>query len=128
MEQISTQALPLLEEKSNPDAIEDDWVTNFFDKCRLISDKEMQSLWSKVLAGEANAPEKYSTRTDAVTGAFGYSGKYIASRLLDMGHDVITLANFTPLPARPISLFFPALLSACLFACRPFCHRDMSSQ
>jgi len=29
----------------------------------------------------------------AVTGAFGYSGKYIAQRLLDKGHDVITLTN-----------------------------------
>ena len=29
----------------------------------------------------------------AVTGAFGYSGKYIAKRLLDQGHDVITLTN-----------------------------------
>ena len=29
----------------------------------------------------------------AVTGAFGYSGKYIASRLLRMGHDVVTLTN-----------------------------------
>ena len=29
----------------------------------------------------------------AVTGAFGYSGKYIASRLLDKGHTVITLTN-----------------------------------
>lgn len=29
----------------------------------------------------------------AVTGAFGYSGKYIASRLLDLGHEVITLTN-----------------------------------
>jgi len=29
----------------------------------------------------------------AVTGAFGYSGKYIARRLLDLGHDVITLTN-----------------------------------
>lgn len=29
----------------------------------------------------------------AVTGAFGYSGKYIASRLLDRGHKVKTLTN-----------------------------------
>ena len=29
----------------------------------------------------------------AVTGAFGYSGKYIAKRLLDKGHKVITLTN-----------------------------------
>ena len=28
-----------------------------------------------------------------VTGAFGYSGKYIAARLLDAGHDVHTLTN-----------------------------------
>jgi len=29
----------------------------------------------------------------AVTGAFGYSGRYIARRLLDAGHSVITLTN-----------------------------------
>src|SRR5690348_2544394 len=29
----------------------------------------------------------------AVTGAFGYSGRYIAGRLLDAGHQVITLTN-----------------------------------
>jgi uncharacterized protein YbjT (DUF2867 family) len=29
----------------------------------------------------------------AVTGAFGYSGRYIAKRLLDRGHEVITLTN-----------------------------------
>ncbi|MCU0727132.1 MAG: NAD-dependent epimerase/dehydratase family protein [Planctomycetes bacterium] len=29
----------------------------------------------------------------AVTGAFGYSGRYIAKRLLDAGHEVVTLTN-----------------------------------
>jgi len=32
-------------------------------------------------------------QTHAVTGAFGYGGKYIARRLLDKGHKVITLTN-----------------------------------
>ena len=39
-----------------------------------------------------------SAGTHAVTGAFGYSGKYIATRLLDQGHQVITLTGW---PDRP---------------------------
>jgi NADH dehydrogenase len=34
-----------------------------------------------------------SQQLHAVTGAFGYSGKYIAHRLLDKGHRMITLTN-----------------------------------
>ena len=63
MEKITEKALPLLNEGSDPSAMEDDWVTNFFDKSRIISDEEMQSLWSNVLAGEANTPGTYSKRT-----------------------------------------------------------------
>ena len=33
------------------------------------------------------------SQVDAVTGAFGYSGKYIARRLLDRGHQVRTLTD-----------------------------------
>lgn len=32
----------------------------------------------------------------AVTGAFGYAGRYVARRLLEAGHQVITLTNSTP--------------------------------
>ena len=63
IEEITRQALPQLDDKSKPEQLEDDWITNFFDKCRLISDSEMQSLWSRVLAGEANSPGSYSKRT-----------------------------------------------------------------
>lgn len=38
-----------------------------------------------------NQPELH-----AVTGAFGYSGRYIARRLLEAGHQVITVTNSTP--------------------------------
>jgi len=63
MEEITRQALPQLDDTSKPGQIEDDWITNFFDKCRLISDSEMQSLWSRVLAGEASSPGAYTKRT-----------------------------------------------------------------
>jgi hypothetical protein len=63
IEAITQKALPALAEGAMPQDVEDDWITNFFDKCRLISNEEMQKLWSKVLAGEANSPGQYSKRT-----------------------------------------------------------------
>lgn len=66
IESITSKAIPDLNENSRPDAVSDDWIANFFDKCRLISDAEMQQLWGKVLAGEANSPGTYSKRTVAM--------------------------------------------------------------
>ena len=63
MEDIITQAVPDVNEEAKPDAMEDDWIANFFDKSRIVSDPEMQSLWARVLAGEANIPGTYSKRT-----------------------------------------------------------------
>lgn len=63
IENITRKAIPLLSESSTPQEMEDDWITNFFDKCRIISDDEMQILWSKVLAGEANSQGSFSKRT-----------------------------------------------------------------
>lgn len=63
IESITGKSLPLLNEDAEPDNIEDDWISNFFDKCKLISDDEMQTIWSSILSGEANSPGTYSKRT-----------------------------------------------------------------
>lgn len=63
MESITHKALPALQEDARPSEVEDDWLTNFFEKCRLISDQDMQSLWARVLSGEANKPGTFSKRT-----------------------------------------------------------------
>ena len=63
MEDITAKALPELNENAKSDSIEDDWLVNFFDKSRIVSDNEMQGIWSRVLAGEANTPGSYSKRT-----------------------------------------------------------------
>ena len=63
MENIFGKAISQLNDNAKPDAMDDDWIANFFDKCRIVSDDDMQILWSKVLAGEANNPNSYSKRT-----------------------------------------------------------------
>ena len=45
IEEITRKALPLLNDDSKPDQMEDDWIINFIDKCRLTSDQEMQNLY-----------------------------------------------------------------------------------
>jgi len=58
----------------------------------------------------------------AVTGAFGYSGRYIATRLLEQGHTVVTLTNSTSranpfggrVRALPLSFGQPDQLAASL--------------
>jgi hypothetical protein len=63
MESIISEAIPAVREDAKPQDVEDDWIANFFDKCRLISDEEMQALWAKILAGQANAPGTFSKKT-----------------------------------------------------------------
>ena len=63
MEEITKKSLPHLSEKSKPENMEDDWVTNFFDKSRIVSDEKMQIIWSNILASEANSAGSFSKRT-----------------------------------------------------------------
>lgn len=81
IESIAAKALPCLREDADPKSVEDDWITNFFDKCRLISDKQMQSLWAKLLAGEANSPGSYSKRTIDILGSLDKTDALLFSTL-----------------------------------------------
>jgi len=94
MEQITSKALPLLKDNSKPDAIENDWITNFFDKCRITSDQEMQTLWAKVLSGEANAPGTYSKRTVNFISDLDKSEAQLFSQLYGYGWQI---GNVIPL-------------------------------
>ncbi len=63
MESIASKALPLVEDAADPAAVDDDWIIHFFDQCRNVNSDQMQGLWSRALAGEANAPGSFSKRT-----------------------------------------------------------------
>jgi hypothetical protein len=63
IEYITGEALNNLNEGAKPEDIEDDWISHFFEKCKIVSDTEMKGLWARVLAGEANNPGSFSRRT-----------------------------------------------------------------
>lgn len=94
MEQITKKALPKLEEKSDPSQMDDDWVTNFFDKSRIVSDTEMQDLWASVLAGESNSPGTYSKRTVNFLGDLDKKDAELFVALCSFGWN---FSGFTPL-------------------------------
>lgn len=63
IESITHQAIPHLNDDAEPEKIEDDFLRNFFDKSRLVSDEQMQDIWARILAGEANNPGMFSRKT-----------------------------------------------------------------
>ncbi len=85
IETITEKAIPQLEDKSKPEEMEEDWITNFFDKCRIVSDKEMQSLWATVLAGEANTPGSFSKRTVNFLGSLDKADARLFTTLCGFG-------------------------------------------
>src|SRR3972149_6404373 len=69
-----------------------------------IGNEHVELWWAAV---EGPIEESMSTTTYAVTGAYSYSGKHIARRLLDAGHKVITLTQ-SPDKPNPFGEAVPA--------------------
>ncbi len=63
IETIIAQSIDKMNENAKSEEMDNDWIVYFFEKCRIVSDKEMQRLWSNILSGEANTPGTYSKRT-----------------------------------------------------------------
>ena len=82
IENITAKAVKELKADAKPENLERDWVANFFDKCRLVSDTEMQSLWSKLLAGEANEPGAFSKRTIELVASLDKEDAYLFTTLM----------------------------------------------
>ena len=94
IEDITKQAIPHLAENTDASKVDNDWITNFFDKARIISDAEMQELWARVLAGEANSPGNYSKRT---VNALGGIDKNDAALFIKLCSFCGILGGITPL-------------------------------
>jgi hypothetical protein len=94
MESITEKAISQLEEGAKPEDVEEDWLANFFDKCRLITDDQMQLLWARILSGEANSPGRYSKRTVSLLGSLDKNDAELFRALCSFGWQI---GNLVPL-------------------------------
>ncbi len=53
---IVNKALEMITPTAEPEKIDSDWLAQFMDKTRLVSDLEFQIIWANILAEECNAP------------------------------------------------------------------------
>ncbi len=94
IETITANATSQLRDDAKPEDIDKDWISYFFEKCRIVSDAEMQSLWSKLLAGEANKPGSFSKRTVDMVATFEKSDAQLFTQLCSFaisGGDIFPL-------------------------------------
>jgi Protein of unknown function (DUF2806) len=63
IERITAEAAVALPQDAKVENLDEDWVAHFFKQCDTVSDKEMQSLWARLLSGEASNPGTFSKRT-----------------------------------------------------------------
>jgi hypothetical protein len=81
IEKIAAGAVTLVEPTATPGEIDDDWLALFFDRAKLVSDEEMQSLWSRLLAGEANSAGRFSRRTLQLVGSLDKRDAHLITAL-----------------------------------------------
>lgn len=81
IESITANATSQLKDDAKAEEMDEDWISHFFEKCRNVSDKGMQSLWSRLLAGEANKPRSYSKRTIELVSSLDKSDAHLFTKL-----------------------------------------------
>ena len=94
IESISAKAIGDLQADAKPENVENDWLATFFDKCKLVSDKEMQGVWGRILAGEANRPGTFSKRTIELISTLDKADAHLFTALCGFGW---MIGNIVPL-------------------------------
>lgn len=63
IQSIVGKAVRQLPDSVSEEAVDEDWVVQFFNYCQDVSNEEIQLIWARLLAGEVAQPGSYSPRT-----------------------------------------------------------------
>lgn len=81
IESIVRAACDDLPPSADPLGMDDDWIANIFEKCKTVSNKQMQSIWAKLLSAEATSPGQISKKTIDVVSTLDSRDAYLFTQL-----------------------------------------------
>lgn len=81
IEGVTHKAIPFLNADAKPEELDEDFVRYLFEKARIVSNDDMQLVWGKILAGEANKPGSFSRRTLEIVSQFSRDDAELFTRL-----------------------------------------------
>lgn len=93
MENIANRSIELLEETAHPEDIDNDWIVNFFNKCRNVSDEKMQEIWAKLLSQEAAEKGSFSKKTVNILHDMESSDAILFAKICDFTVHIQGLPN-----------------------------------
>ncbi len=97
IESLTEKAIARLAEDADPGSMGRDWIANFFDKSRLVTDEDMQDVWSSILAREASKPGTFSRKTLNVVGDLDRTDAELFTTLCGFCWTDVTEIDFFPL-------------------------------
>ncbi|OKP79624.1 hypothetical protein BTE77_05825 [Ensifer adhaerens] len=113
IEAITTKAIPHLSDNAKPGDLDEDFVRYLFEKARLVSNEEMQSIWAKILAGEASKAGSFSRRTMDIVSQMRKEDAELFTRLCRnvwiLGGEPVPIITETDSRSDDISLSFEEL-------------------
>lgn len=114
IEAITTKAIPHLSDSAKPQDLDEDFVRYLFEKARLVSNEEMQSIWAKILAGEASKAGSFSRRTMDIVSQMRKEDAELFTRLCRnvwiVGGEPVPIIPYTDSPSNDgVSLSFEEL-------------------
>ena len=101
MVSVVERAIPQLTENAKPEDVEPDWYRHFFSRQCHVSDSQMQEIWARILAGEANHPGSFSRRTLSILSDLDKAEAEIFAELCRFAWDVN--GTLTPLVMKDVN-------------------------
>lgn len=99
--EIVTHALSMITPTARPDDVDEDWILQFMDKARLVSDSEFQIIWASILANEFNTP---GTIPKALLHTLEQMDKHMAKAFMNVAAASINFIDDEKIEFSPIIL------------------------